>query len=590
MDTQTQLSATENGDKAFATSGDACLDFFTRITRSAPLSDYVDAFTKAWTEDKETAVRLLMNMRDIRGGKGEKLIPAVLLAYLRFSIPANVYEDILRKMIEYGYWKDLLRVMEICTRAGLAQSKRAVMDTKPIEVQLFAEQLKADSLILQNAGSSTDDKKAAISLCAKWAPSEKTHYDHHPMFFAKNIAVAMGLNQKDYRKMLSKLRQHLCILETLMSTQKFDQIDFSKLPSVAMMKMKHAFNRDANADGVESDARKALKISYAAFLQKLREGKTKVNVKGIQPHELVSTYLNGHGEVDDLVEGQWSALKERTKSAGAFRDVTAIVDVSSSMSGQPMEVAIALGILVAECTEGPFHGQVLTFHDQPTWHRLVGTNLKEQVQCLKKAPWGGSTNLRATFDLILQQAKSAKLTRDEMVKTLFLFTDMQFNQANGHHICLGSTSNNDSSNDSSWESTFEYAKSTFTEAGYELPRIVCWNLRTSTSKTMPVQQNEPGFCMLSGFSAELLKCILTAQEFSPIAMMRHVLEPYEAPASVKTCSQQLICPMSLEHLEEGVTKSAFKKAFKKADAADPSTVPLPDSDGSSSDDGWDSDS
>lgn len=541
----TFLAPTENGDKAFSTSGAACLDLFTRITRSAPMTDYLDAFTKAWAEDKPTAIRILMNMRDVRSGKGEKLIPAVILVYLKMNLPMDVYEDILRKMVEYGYWKDLLRILEIYTRTCLVRNKMHRFETKPIELRLFAEQLINDKKLLdQNENNST---KAAISLCAKWAPSEKTHYDHHPMEFAKNIAMIMGLGQKDYRLLITKLRKHICVLETLMSTQQFDKIDFSKLPSVALMKMKNAFMRDTNSEGKESDARKTLHISYSEYLQKLAEGKTKVNVKGIQPHELVSTYING-GTIDQLVEGQWKALKERVKEVGAFRDVTAIVDVSGSMSGQPMEVAIALGILVAECTEGPFHGQVITFHENPTWHKLHGANLMEQVHCMKSAPWGGSTNIRATFDMILRQAQSAKLTQAEMVKTLFVFTDMQFNGGVTYD----------------WESSFEYAKRTFASAGYQLPKIVCWNLRTSTAKTMPVSQNEEGFAMLSGFSAELLKCILSAQEFTPIAMMRHVLEPYNVPDSLIKCTSILNCPNGpdMTSFEEGVTKSAIKKAFK----------------------------
>ena len=546
---------TENGDRAFSTSGNACLDFFTRITRSAPFADYVDAFSKAWLEDKETAVRILFNMRDVRNGKGEKLIPAVIMVYLKFNIEPNVYEAILRKMVEYGYWKDLLRIIEMEMRMYRLQKTRTrkydsdslkKIGKASIEVRLFVEQLKIDAEIL--ADPTDTSKRAAISLCGKWAPSEDTHYDHHPMYAAQNIMEVMGMKPKEYRQLLTKLRAHLGILEMLMSTQQYDKIDFSKLPSIAMMKMKRSFMRDTNADGVESTGRKQLHLSYGEYLKKLAEGKTKVNIKGIQPHELVSTYINGN-QLDLLVEAQWKELKQRVLSAGVFKGVTAIVDVSGSMNGQPMEVAIALGILVAECTTVPFNGKVITFSDVPSWHQLVGETLCEKVQCMKGANWGRTTNLHATLNLILADAKSAQLTQEQMVKTLFIFTDMQFNQCD----------------QGKWESTFEYAKRTFAEAGYQLPRIVCWNLRTSTVKTMPVIKNEEGYAMLSGFSAELLKCILTAQEFTPISMMMHVLEPYAAPEAVKTCntanlSLNLTTPLPLE---KAIEQSAVKKGFKQ---------------------------
>lgn len=555
----TNFSVTENGDKSLLTSNSDCLDFFVRITRSAPFNDYIDSFTKAWRENKETAIKILMNMRDVRGGKGEKLIPAVIMVYLKFTIEPNVYEAILQKMIEYGYWKDLLRIIEIESRTLLDINKRTVLNKSSVEVKLFAEKLGSDMRSLLDDAVSNglpeqkSQKKVAISLCGKWAPSEKSHYDHHPMCAATNIMNEMGLNPKQYRTMLTKLRNHLNVLETLMSNQQFDQIDFSKLPSVAMMKMKHAFSRDTNAKGVESESRKKLHVSYQEYLRKLHLGKTKVNVKGIQPHELVSTYMSG-SDIDILVEAQWDAIKKHVMESGSFRDVTAIVDVSSSMSGQPMEVAIALGILVAECTKGPYHGKAITFNDKPEWHVLTGTTLKDKVNCMRHAPWGGSTNLRATFDMILEQAISAELTADEMVKTLFIFTDMQFNQCDH----------------GSWESTFEYARRKYETAGYALPRIVCWNLRTSSSKSIPVTKNENGFVMLSGFSAELLKCIIGAKEFTPMSMLLHVLEPYETPFELTNCAATDLVTTSnfLPSLETGVKKSEIKKAFKSVGPTD----------------------
>lgn len=541
----TNLCVTENNDLAYSTSGNACLDFFTRIVRNAAVNDYIDSFTKAWAEDKNTAMQILLNLRDCRTGKGEKLIPVVLLVYLRNCLNMQCYEEICRTFVKYGYWKDLLRVMEISLRTNQITDKKADLGYLPVEISLFAEQLMADMKILE---TSTPEKKSAISLCAKWAPSENTHYDHHPMKFAKKIATCMGLNMQQYRKALSGLRTHLGILEMYMATHQYDKIDFSKLPAVAHRKSRNAFNRDTNAAGVETDGRRKLKISYAEYLKKLSTGEAKVNIKGTQPHELVEHYM-GNGHPDLLIDGQWNALLQRIKQAGVFRDVTAVVDVSGSMHGQPMNVAIALGLLVAKCTEGPFHGQVITFHTQPSWFRIIGETLQQQVSEMRSAPWGGSTNMQAVFDLILNQAKSAKLQPHEMVKTLFIFTDMQFDQVN-----YGAPS---------IETTFEYAKRTYEEAGYKLPNIVCWNLRTSETKTMPTTIDKSGVVMLSGFSAELLKCILTGQDFTPMAMMRHVLEPYSVPSCVADCPNILSLPYPITQLQEGIAKSEIKKAFRK---------------------------
>ena len=548
--TQSNITTTENGDKALTTSGSCCLDFFVRITRNANFKDYIDTFDKALIEDRETAIKLLMNMRDVRSGKGEKLIPIVILFYIKLSYPADVYKAVLEKMVEYGYWKDLLKIIEIEARYNMEISKKTKVSPTSIEVTMFANQLAIDYKLLLDAESNPlpDNKKVSISLCAKWAPSEKTHYDHHPMFAAKNISTLMAMTPKEYRVMLSKLRSHLNILEMLMCGQRFDEIDFSKLPSIAAMKMKKAFKRDTNAAGVESESRKRLNLTYSQYLTDLAKGKTKVNVKGVHPHEIVAGYLdNPDAEIDELAEAQWNTIKQSIMNKNIFRDCTAVVDVSGSMSGQPMAVAISLGILLSECTTGPFYGRVITFHETPTWHQLVGSNLKEQVACMANMSWGGSTNLRACYDLILSNAINAKLLQSEMVKTLFIFSDMQFDQAIG----------------GKYESTLEYAKRTFEEAGYKLPNIVFWNLRTSDSKSLPCSKDENGVTMLSGFSAELLKCLLNGDEMTPFKMMMHVLEPYVVPDVVTnyTGVKNQLTDTNLTHLEAAVTKSATKKAF-----------------------------
>ena len=52
---------------------------------------------------------------------------------------------------------------------------------------------------------------------------------------------------------------------------------------------------------------------------------------------------------------------------------------------------------------------------------------------LKKAPWGMSANFEAVFTkLILPMAVKKKLPQDQMVKRIFVFSDIQFNQADSN--------------------------------------------------------------------------------------------------------------------------------------------------------------
>ena len=80
---------------------------------------------------------------------------------------------------------------------------------------------------------------------------------------------------------------------------------------------------------------------------------------------------------------------------------------------------------------------------------------------------------------------------------------------------------------------------------------------------MPVTHEENGVVMLSGYSAELLKCVLDAKEFTPMSMMKHVLEPYSVPIEVSNCQvNQLSNPIDITHLETAIKKSEIKE-FKQ---------------------------
>ena len=588
---QSNVALTENLDKAYSTSGSKCLDFFTRITRSATISDYVTAFFAAWVEDKETACKILLNLRDIRNGKGEKMIPCVLFVVLKLSLDETTYTDMLKELIKIGCWKDLLRILDIYTRYStpLRMNKRRQTYLVPTEIRLYTDQLRTDINILNqtntptNAATNTPIHLAtntpihpAISLCGKWAPSEHTHYDHHPLHFAQKIASGMNLSAKDYRQTLSRLREHLHILERYMSTQRFNEIDFSHIPAAAMMKMNRAFNRDTNAANTESEPRRLLHLSYAAYLANLSKGQTKVNIKGIQPHELVRTYLSTANsditnqteliELNELVEAQWDTLKAAVKKTGSFDNVIAVVDVSSSMNGQPMLVSIALGILVAELTQGIWGGKMITFSEEPEWHVLTGSSLKEKVACLTKMKWGTSTNMRSVFTMILNDAVTHSLSADQMIKTLFIFTDMQFNCSTTNSGSAMATSAAGCS-ETEWMSTFEWAKSLYTAAGYRLPDIICWNLRTSDTKTLPFTRSDQGFATLSGFSSELFSYVLLNQELTPCSLMNHVLAQYNVPASIKQCQTDLTF-VKMEQLASAVEKATIKRAYKQTNRID----------------------
>jgi len=188
------------------------------------------------------------------------------------------------------------------------------------------------------------------------------------------------------------------------------------------------------------------------------------------------------------------------------------------MSGTPMEAAIGLGLLVSELTHSAFRDRLLTFEEKPKWVDLsdCGGSLQKKVAKTEAAGWGGSTNFVAACEMILSAAEQAKLKPDE-VPDLIVFSDMQFDVANGYYGGYGYGYGRHRE-DSRWETHFERLSRRFAEVGkkicgepYACPKIVFWNLRGDT-RGYPADANAPNTQMLSGFSPALLKLVLSGAD------------------------------------------------------------------------------
>ena len=101
-----------------------------------------------------------------------------------------------------------------------------------------------------------------------------------------------------------------------------------------------------------------------------------------------------------------------------------LCDMTGSMDGVPMLVAIALSIRISEITHEGFRDRILTFEACPRWHRLnPGDSIVKRVRSLAEVPWGDSTDFEAAYDLILDVVESAKLAKDDM-PSLIVFAGM----------------------------------------------------------------------------------------------------------------------------------------------------------------------
>jgi hypothetical protein len=216
------------------------------------------------------------------------------------------------------------------------------------------------------------------------------------------------------------------------------------------------------------------------------------------------------------------------KPVGLSR-VVHMADVSGSMSGTPMLVSIALGILASEVTHESFRDKVLTFHERPRWHDLSGeTSFVQKVLNLAQADWGGSTDFYAAMQLIADVVREKKLGAGE-IPDLLVVSDMQFNEAVGH------------SAKRYWQLVRDNIKRMFSDLGLELhgrpldpPQIIFWNVRADTVG-YPAAADDRGVMMLSGFSPALLKFVLSGE------MEQEVIVGVDAAGNAVKEKQQ-ICP------------------------------------------------
>lgn len=476
---------------------------------------------KAYAENPRDTFLIAFHIRDCRGGKGEREIGRAALRWL--SRDKERFRAVIQHIAEYGRWDDYLTLIQplekpkpsrksksgavkakspgdevIAFIDGLDEARKkelaSVSDPELVDALIgaFADQLKRD-LCSMNEGK-------PCTLAAKWAPTENCALDRKYDAVAK-IAKTLAVSKRNYRKQyLAPLRAYLKVVERYMCHKNWEAIDYSAVPSCAMKRLKKAF--------AKNDATR-----FEEWKAKLQKGEVKVNAKQLYPHELVrEVYASSENVVS---EAQWKVLVEETKKLGVFEKSAVVVDVSGSMGTMgassfcPLHASVALGLIISECIQGPLRDHIITFHELPSFHLVEGSTLKERIGSLVQASWGGSTNFQAIFDLILSRAKKHELKQEDMPRTLYVLSDMQFNSA--------------MSMKGEEKTNYQTVRDKYQAAGYQPPDIIFWNLN-GQSTDFPCTTNDFGTAMISGFSTAILKSILSLGKVEPLDVMRASIE------------------------------------------------------------------
>ncbi|KAG1736398.1 uncharacterized protein EDB91DRAFT_1224725 [Suillus paluster] len=440
--------------------------------------------------------------------------------------------------------------------------------------RLFAERLVQDVSILQGLASLPADARdkdrvsliCSLSLATKWAPSPGGSHDrvtnitsaicillHHAQITsshriqAERSPAITAREPQRLHVLRSFLRRHIltpsCCLkslpEPLMSANRWSEIIYSRISSVCMDQNKgHFFDHDPDRfvsylTDVESGTKQisgAMLLPHNLVMQAM-ESVHAVPVKegtlqaALQRHKLKLAETRAH-----VVEAQWATLLERLCEAGELDNCIAICDVSGSMGSvhhdystsrmsdvSPIWPAISLSLILARLAKPPFNDAFITFSANPQMVVLdpEGTvSLGKMVKKMASSQWNMNTDFNTVFlNLLLPLAKEHTVPQDQMIKCIFVFTNMQFDESWRVEQYYSRDSDGTTLNAAEWETNHDVIEKAYKEAGYEMPQIVYWDLSSaelflSHCNTAPVTGDRKGVAPLNGFLPSLLKVFM----------------------------------------------------------------------------------
>lgn len=488
LEKNTNLTITENGALTNGSSLNPLLDLFSLAgaMRNRSEEDIIELLEKAIACDVVRSLKYVFYNGDIRGGLGERRSFRTLIRHLAKNRPELLKKNI-HLIPHYNRWDAIYELVDT-----------------PLERNAF--ELVKEQLL-------QDLKSDKPSLCAKWLKSLNASSKESKML-AKKTAFALNLceftgevnkktiykNEEKYRKVLSVLRQKINVVEREMSIGTFSNINYSNVPSKAMLNYQKAF--------MQKDEER-----YTKYLVDITLGNSKMNSKTLYPYEIVKKALASYRlkEYEKIVlEAQWQGLPDYIDNQDL--NSLCVVDVSGSMEGTPMEVAISLGLYCAERCSGAYKDKFITFSSYPQLETVRGTNIVEKVKNMEYSDWGMNTNIEAVFELILQTALDNNSSQEDLPKNLIIISDMEmdaaFNFNSGYSL---RSPNGYKKQFASYKDTlFNTISKRYSSYGYTIPNLIFWNVDARRNQS-PMTVDTNGWCSVSGFSPSIFKSVLNGE-------------------------------------------------------------------------------
>ena len=513
--TNNEKSYTANDGTAYHTSGSPLVDlnFSVPALRQAAVDFYgkskhdryfygahrtMDAvealrlFITSYEEDSLYTMKWLMYARHIKLGLGERDVFRMMLTKIGDLHPEMALQFIIgTELWNYGRWDDVLSIFFDTTSGILHDGLGA----------LIANQFRRD-VIACGLGDS-------ISLLAKWMPSNNTS-SKQKRSEAVILQSLLHLSAREYRKTLSRLREHLAVVDRKASLNQWNDINYNHVPSKANLKYRNAFLKH------DEERRKA----YLAALEK-GDGSVKINADSMFLYDIVQAYIDNNScwrnvlkPHDETLEQLWNA-QEVPKD---YDDILVIRDGSGSMGQQlsgnssvtALSVADSIALYCAQHNKNEsFKNRFITFSNRPQMVDIsMCETLRDKLRRLHRFDDYSNTDIEATFDLILDTAVRHHLCQEELPSACLIISDMQFDQATKH-------------DDNT--TVIESCRKKFEALGYTMPRLIFWNVSVYAHNTIPVQMHPSGVVLVSGFSKSIVDMVVS-REVNPEMALKAELD------------------------------------------------------------------
>ena len=484
------VSVTENGGLGYRTTGKSILDTFYKISslREADDEDIKDIWNTICKDNFDLAVQFLFFVGDIRGGVGERKVFRTM--FKEFCTISPQYASYFISLVpEYSRWDILWDLIGINEMIDISIRS------------LVLEQIAEDRINME--------LEKPISLLGKWLPSYNTSSAETKMKAKKLVKllysrdISNPIVQKGYRHTLSSLRKYLKVVERTISANEWDKVNYEAVPSKANLLYKDAFYKH------DEDR-------YKKYLQDLSEGKAKVNASVAFPVDIVSKYYNNDRfgrlnrampfikEEDTLLEEMWKALPNYN-TGDENDDTVCVLDTSGSMghmlnnSTTVLMLAMSIVAYFVDHSKSDFTKNVITYSANPSLINLEDCkSLADKLNKMSRDEDNAyNTDIEKVFDLILNTAIKNNYKQEDIPSRILVVSDMEFDQAFRTDDYASADAR-----------IFSIISKKYEDAGYKLPKLVFWNTCSRTN-TIPVVENEAGVILVSGYSANVMKMVLS---------------------------------------------------------------------------------